>query len=171
MIRGEKLQQGELKMEIKRGAFRISTNNEDLQIDVIHRYLTEEAYWTTGRTREMTEKSIEHSLCFGVFQGDKQIGFARVVTDYTIFAYLCDVFILEEYQGQGLGKWLTETILNVLDEEGVRWTMLATRDAHELYGEYGGFQKLYLPEKWMGRVNPRLLQSSGQQYSVPGDGM
>ena len=158
-------------MEIKRGAFRISTNKKDLQIDVIHSYLTEEAYWTTGRTREMTEKSIEHSICFGVFQDGKQIGFARVVTDYTIFAYLCDVFILEEYQGQGLGKWLTETILEVLDEEGVRWTMLATRDAHELYEEYGDFQKLYLPEKWMGRVNPRLLEGSGEQYSVPGIGM
>lgn len=158
-------------MEIKQGAFRISTNNEELQIDVIHRYLTKEAYWTTGRTQAMTEKSIEFSLCFGVYHHDKQIGFARVVTDYTIFAYLCDVFILKEYQGQGLGKWLTETILDVLDEEGVRWTMLATRDAHELYEDYGGFHKLYLPEKWMGRVNPRLLESHGQTYSVPGDGM
>lgn len=158
-------------MEIKRGIFRISTHKDDLDMDVIHRYLTEKAYWTTGRTKAMTEKSIEHSLCFGVFHHDKQIGFARVVTDYTIFAYLCDVFILDDYQGQGLGKWLTETILDVLDQERVRWSMLATRDAHELYGDYGGFQKLYLPEKWMGRVNPRLLQGSGQQYSVPGDGM
>jgi len=158
-------------METKRENFRISTDQERLQINVIHHYLTEEAYWTTGRTLEMTVKSIKNSLCFGVYDQEKQIGFARVVTDYTIFAYLCDVFILDEYQGQGLGKWLTETIINVLDEEGVRWTMLATRDAHELYGEYGGFQKLYLPEKWMGRVNPRLLRSSGQSYSVPGDGL
>lgn len=156
-------------MEIKQGAFVISTEKEKLQIEVIHRYLTEVAYWTTGRTLEMTKKSIQHSLCFGVYHHDQQVGFARVITDYTIFAYLCDVFILTEYQGQGLGKWLTETILQVLDDEGVRWTMLATRDAHELYEEYGGFQKLYLPEKWMGRVNPRLLRSSGQQYSVPGE--
>jgi len=158
-------------MEVTRGRFKISTDREQLQVDVIHCYLTEEAYWTTGRTREMTEKSIKHSLCFGVYDEGVQIGFARVVTDYTIFAYLCDVFILTAYQGQGLGKWLTETILEVLDEEGVRWTMLATRDAHELYEDYGGFQKLYLPEKWMGRVNPRLLKSSGNQYTVPGDGM
>ena len=158
-------------MEVKRDPYCISTDKEKLQVDVIHRYLTEEAYWTTGRTREMTEKSIEHSLCFGVYKDGHQIGFARVVTDYTIFAYLCDVFILSAYQGQGLGKWLTETILNTLDEEGVRWTMLATRDAHELYEEYGGFQKLYLPEKWMGRVNPRLLRGSGESYTVPGDGM
>ncbi len=158
-------------MEIKQGEFSISTDQAKLQPDVIHRYLTEEAYWTTGRTREMTEKSIQHSLCFGVYHHDRQVGFARVVTDYTIFAYLCDVFILTDYQGQGLGKWLTETILEVLDDEGVRWTMLATRDAHELYEEYGGFQKLYLPEKWMGRVNPRLLRSSGQTYSVPRDGL
>lgn len=158
-------------METKKDEFRISTDKDKLQVDVINHYLTEEAYWTTGRTREMTEKSIEHSLCFGVYDRDQQVGFARVVTDYTIFAYLCDLFILSDYQGQGLGKWLTETILDVLDEEGVRWTMLATRDAHELYEEYGGFQKLYLPEKWMGRVNPRLLRSSGQTYTVPGDGM
>ncbi|MFU8827246.1 MAG: GNAT family N-acetyltransferase [Brevefilum sp.] len=156
-------------MDFIKDDFQISTEKEKLQIEVIHRYLTEEAYWTTGRTLEMTKKSIQHSLCFGVYHLDQQVGFARVITDYTIFAYLCDVFILTEYQGQGLGKWLTETILQVLDDEGVRWTMLATRDAHELYEEYGGFQKLYLPEKWMGRVNPRLLRSSGQEYSVPGE--
>lgn len=158
-------------MDVKRGNLTISTDTDKLQIDVIHRYLEEEAYWTTGRTRAMTEKTIAHSLCFGVYDGEVLVGFARVVTDYTIFAYLCDVFILKAYQGQGLGKWLTETILNVLDEEGVRWTMLATRDAHELYEDYGGFQKLYLPEKWMGRVNPLLLKGSGKRYSVPGDAM
>lgn len=158
-------------MEIIRDEYHISTRKDQLQIDVIHRYLTEEAYWTTGRTRAMTEKSIKNSLCFGVYHKDQQVGFARVVTDYTIFAYLCDVFILSEYQGKGLGKWLTETILNALDKEGVRWTMLATRDAHELYEEYGGFQKLYLPEKWMGRVNPNLTRASGESYTVPGEGM
>jgi GNAT superfamily N-acetyltransferase len=143
-------------METKKGDFVISTDKGKLQLDVIQGYMENEAYWTTGRTRAMTEKTIEYSLCFGVYMGDQQIGFARVVTDYTIFAYLCDVFILRAYQGKGLGKWLTETILAFLDEEGVRWTMLATRDAHELYEVYGDFQKLYLPEKWMGRVNPRL---------------
>ena len=158
-------------MEEKRGSFWISTDKEKLQLDVIQRYLAEEAYWTSDRTRAMTEKSIKNSLCFGVYHQDQQIGFARVVTDYTIFAYLCDVFILSEYQGQGLGKWLTETILEVLDEEGIHWTMLATRDAHELYENYGDFQKLYLPEKWMGRVNPRLLRSSGKSYTLPGEGL
>lgn len=155
-------------MEVNQGVFTISNYKDRLQVDVIHRYLTEDAYWTTGRTLEMTQKTIEHSLCFGVYYHENQVGFARVVTDYTIFAYLCDVFILEAFQGQGLGKWLTETILKFLDEEGVRWTMLATRDAHELYESYGGFQKLYLPEKWMGRVNPEMLKSSGQSYTVPG---
>jgi GNAT superfamily N-acetyltransferase len=158
-------------MEINRGEYCISSDRDKLQVDMIHRYLVEDAYWTTGRTREMTEKSIAHSLCFGVYHQDRQIGFARVVTDHTIFAYLCDLFIVSAYQGQGLGKWLTETIMSVLDKEGVRWTMLATRDAHELYEEYGGFQKLHLPEKWMGRVNPLLLKPSGQTYTVPGDGM
>lgn len=158
-------------MEFKLDEYRISTDKDLLDMDVIHRYLIEEAYWTTGRTRETTLKTIENSLCFGVYSQDLQVGFARVVTDHTIFAYLCDLFILTDYQGRGLGKWLTEVILTVLDEEGVRWTMLATRDAHELYEEYGGFQKLHLPEKWMGRVNPRLLQSSGKVYSVPGEGL
>ena len=158
-------------MEVKQENFMISTDKARLQVDVIHGYLTKEAYWTTGRTREMTEKTIANSLCFGVYDQAAQVGFARVVTDYTIFAYLCDVFILSGYQGQGLGKWLTETILEVLDEEGVRWTMLATRDAHELYEDYGGFQKLYLPEKWLGRVNPRLLRGSGERYTIPGEGM
>lgn len=158
-------------MEIVRGEFTISTDPDRLQIKVIHRYLKEKAYWTSGRTVAMTEKTIQHSLCFGVYHQEHQIGFARVITDRTIFAYLCDVFILDEYQGQGLGKWLTETILTFLDEEGVHWTMLATRDAHGLYESYGGFQKLYLPEKWMGRVNPNLLRSSGQINSVPGDGL
>jgi GNAT superfamily N-acetyltransferase len=158
-------------MEVKQGAYSISTDKNKLQVDFLHDYLTHVAYWTTGRTWEMTEKSIEHSLCFGVYHHERQIGFARVVTDYTIFAYLCDVFIIEGFQGQGLGKWLTEVVLNFLDEEGVRWSMLATRDAHELYEVYGGFQKLYLPEKWMGRVNPNLRQASGEAYSLPGAGM
>jgi len=158
-------------MEVTQGVFSISTDKEKFQVDMIHHYLTKVAYWTTDRTREMTEKTIEHSLCFAVFNHDRQIGFARVVTDYTIFAYLCDVFIVDEFQGQGLGKWLTEVILEVLDDEGVRWTMLATRDAHELYEDYGGFQKLYLPEKWMGRVNPQLRQGSGKSYTIPGHDM
>ncbi len=152
-----------------KGDFQINTDKEKLQIDVIHRYLTEEAYWAAGRTREMTEKTIEHSLCFGVYHHDQQIGFARVVTDYTIFAYLCDAFILSTYQGQGLGKWLTEAILQVLDHEGVSWAMLATRDAHELYEVYGGFKKLFLPDNWMGRVNPQLLRSPVSEFSVPGE--
>jgi len=153
-------------MESKQDDFTINTDKKRLQIDIIHRYLTEEAYWTTGRTLAMTERTIQNSLCFGVYHKGRQIGFARVVTDCTIFAYLCDVFILAKHQGQGLGKWLIETIINYLDEQGVRWTMLATRDAHELYEEYGGFQKLFLPEKWMGRVNPRLLHNPGGGYSV-----
>ena len=116
-------------METMRGDFLISSDKNRLQVDMIHRYLVEQAYWTTGRTREMTERSIENSLCFGIYHHDQQIGFARVVTDHTVFGYLCDLFVLNEYQGQGLGKWLIETMLAFLDEEGVRWTMLATRFA------------------------------------------
>ena len=98
-------------METNHGVFNISTEKGKLQVDFIHWYLTEVAYWTTGRTRDMTEKTIEQSLCFGLYHHDRQIGFARVVTDHAIFAYLCDVFIIDEYQGQGLGKWLIDFVL------------------------------------------------------------
>jgi GNAT superfamily N-acetyltransferase len=152
-----------------RGDYQINTDKDKLQIEVIHRYLTESAYWATGRTLEMTRKTIEHSLCFGVYHREQQVGFSRIVTDYTIFAYLCDAFILPEYQGQGLGKWLTEAMLQVLDHEGVNWSMLATRDAHELYEIYGGYKKLYLPQNWMGRVHPDLLRSPQKKFSVPGE--
>ncbi len=146
-------------MEYKRDNFLISTDKSHLQIDVILRYLQNKAYWALERPTAIIEKSIANSLCFGLFAGEDQVGFARVVTDLATFAYLCDVFVLDDWQGRGLGKWLIETLVSYLDEHGVSWTMLATRDAHELYGEYGGFQKLYLPEKWMGRSNPNLLRA------------
>jgi len=154
-------------MQYQRENFTISTEQSLLQMDIILNYLQNEAYWAEGRSPELIIKSIGNSLCFGLYDDAVQIGFARVVTDYAIFAYLCDVFIVKNYQGRGLGKWLIESLIDYLDSEEVAWTMLATRDAQGLYEDYGDFQRLYLPEKWMGRVNPRMLRTSHNPHSVP----
>jgi GNAT superfamily N-acetyltransferase len=154
---------GDRAMEYQKDNFQISTNKERLQLDVIADYLQHNSYWAKERSLPTIVGSVEQSLCFGVYTHDLQVGFARVVTDSATFAYLCDVFILPAWQGQGLGKWLIECVVSYLDEQGVSWTMLATRDAHELYEEYGGFQKLHLPEKWMGRTNPNLTRSDPDQ--------
>ncbi len=132
----------------------ISTDCSRLDIAYIHRYLSEECYWSIGRSRAVVEKSIANSLCFGVYDGDRQIGFARVVTDYATFAWLCDVFIDAAYRGQGLGKQLVETVVAHPELQGMRNFILATRDAHELYRQYGGFEALAAPERWMAR--PRV---------------
>ncbi len=96
--------------ELQRDGYTISTDKARLDISAIHEYLSERSYWAEGRPREVVERAIENSLCFGVYEGERQAGFARVVTDYATFAWLCDVFILEDYRGRGLGKWLVETI-------------------------------------------------------------
>jgi GNAT superfamily N-acetyltransferase len=121
---------------------------------MIHEYLSERSYWALGRPLEIVRRSIENSLCFGVYEGDRQVGFARVVTDYATFAWLCDVFVLESYRGQGLGKWLIETVAVHPALQSLRLFLLATSDAHELYQRYGGFEVLTHPEKWMVRVRP-----------------
>ena len=140
-------------MEITKGEFTISTDKSRLQFDVIYRFLIEESYWSQGRTREQTERAIEHSLCFGVYQGDRQIGFARVVSDFATFAYLGDVFVLEEFRGRGLSKWLMETIVEYPELQGLRRWILATRDAHGLYEQYG-FAPLRFPDRWMEKTAP-----------------
>ena len=132
----------------------ISTDRSRLDIAYVHRYLSEECYWAIGRSRAVVEKSIANSLCFGVYDGDRQMGFARVVTDYATFAWLCDVFVDAAYRGQGIGKWLVETVVAHPELQGMRNFVLATRDAHELYRQHGGFEALPAPERWMAR--PRV---------------
>ncbi len=139
--------------EWQRGEFTISSDNLFLQIETIHKFLSEESYWAKERTREQTQKAIENSLSFGVYKGEKQIGFARVVTDYATFAYIGDVFILESFRGQGLSKWLMETIVNHPDLQNLRRWILATRDAHALYEKFG-FRELKAPERWMEKAAP-----------------
>lgn len=136
----------------RRANFSIDSDPARLQMDVIHDYLANRSYWAQGRPRELVEKSIRHSFNFGLYDGDRQVGFARVVTDYATFAWLCDVFVLEDYRGQGLAKWLVQTVVEHPDLSGLRRMLLVTRDAHELYRGYGGFRGIERPEALMQRV-------------------
>ena len=140
-------------MEWQEGEFTISTERAKLQIDEIQRFLTEESYWARERTREQTETAIKNSLPFGVYKGENQIGFARVVSDFATFAYLGDVYILEEFRGLGLSKWLMETIVEYPELQGLRRWILATKDAHTLYEKYE-FASLRFPERWMEKTAP-----------------
>jgi GNAT superfamily N-acetyltransferase len=142
-----------MQTEWQRGEFTISTDQSLLQIDRIHKFLTEESYWAKERTREQTRRAIKNSLPFGVYKGANQIGFARVVTDYATFAYLGDVFILEEFRGKGLSKWLMETIINHPELQNFRRWILATKDAHALYEKFG-FTELKFPARWMEKTAP-----------------
>lgn len=133
--------------EFQRGRFNISTDKARLNHEVIHRFL-ETAYWSPGIPKSVVDRAISHSLCFGLYQDSDQIGFARVVTDYTNHAYLCDLFVLEAYRGQGLGRWLVECIVTYPELQNIRRMLLATEDAHNLYREFG-FQPLGEPHKFM----------------------
>src|SRR5688572_31307281 len=123
-------------LETHRDTFTISTDPARLDLDAICDFL-KRAYWASTRPRERTERAIQNSLVFGVYEGDRQIGVARVVSDYAVFAYLCDVFIHEDYRTHGLGKWLIETVLEHPDLKEVRRWLLATYDAHGLYERFG----------------------------------
>lgn len=140
-------------MDWQNGEFIISTDRKLLQIDVIHTFLSEESYWAKERTLEQTTTAIKNSLPFGVYTGEKQIGFARVVTDYATFAYLGDVFVLEEFRGQGLSKRLMDAITNHPELQNFRRWVLATRDAHALYEKFG-FDSLKFPARWMEKTAP-----------------
>ncbi len=140
-------------MNWQSGEFTISTDGNLLQIDAIHKFLSEESYWAKERTKEQTVTAIENSLSFGVYFGGSQIGFARVVTDYATFAYLGDVYILEEFRGRGLSKWLLEVIISHQDLQGFRRWILATKDAHTLYEKFD-FTALKFPDRWMEKTTP-----------------
>ena len=139
-------------LETHKDNFTISTDPARLDLDAIADMLTR-AYWAAGRPRERTERAISNSLVFGLYDGKQQIGLARVVSDYAVFAYLCDVFIHEEYRAHGLGKWLIETVMSHPDLQGLRRWTLATRDAHELYRQFG-WDTMQNPEKWMEILRP-----------------
>ena len=128
----------------------ISTDKTKLQISVIHQFLAE-AYWAKGRTIGEVKTSIQHSFCFGVYSDNKQIGFARVATDYVVYAYIMDVFILPKYRGNGYSKLLMSTINTQPQLQNCKIWMLKTSDAHNLYKQFG-FTELKHPEKLMERL-------------------
>jgi N-acetylglutamate synthase-like GNAT family acetyltransferase len=134
-------------MDFTKDGFVISTEKEKMDIDLIHSFLTR-TYWAEGISKEIIRRSIEGSLCFGVFENDKQVGFARMITDKATFAYLADVFIIEEYRGRRLSKWLMEVIMSHSDLQGLRRMILATKDAHGLYKQFG-FTPLINVDRWM----------------------
>lgn len=140
-------------MEIARDEFVISTDRSRLDIDAIQSFLTDDSYWARERTIEQTKTAIQNSICFGLYRGNRLVGFARVVSDQATFAYIGDVFIIDRYRGRGLSKWLMETIVAHPDLQGLRRWILATRDAHALYEKYG-FHELTHPERWMERPAP-----------------
>ncbi len=142
-----------MTFEVSRGEFLITTDQQRLDLNTIHAFFVNDSYWAQNRTIEQTERAMENSICFGVFQAEKQVGFARVVSDLATFAYVGDVFILAEYRGHGLSKWLMETIVNYSELQGLRRWVLATRDAHGLYSQFE-FAPLRHPDRWMERTAP-----------------
>jgi GNAT superfamily N-acetyltransferase len=153
-------------MTVLKGEYSISTDKNKMDIDFIHSFLTR-SYWAEGITKEIISRSIKGSLCFGVFSTDKQavpagrqVGFARMITDESTFAYLADVFIDDDHRGKGLSKWLMEVILSYPGLRGLRRIMLATRDAHGLYSQFG-FTPLTIPERWMQIHNPDVYKHPG----------
>ena len=147
--------------ERRKGKFVISTDEERFDLDMVHGFLTE-SYWAEGISREVVARSIQNSLCFGVFGDGKQIGFARVISDYATFAYIGDVFVLESYRGHGLGKWLMECVIGHPWLQGLRrWTLL-TRDAHGLYGQFG-FTPLKKPDRYMELHDPEVYKREQNQ--------
>ena len=132
----------------RRGDFLISTDNGLLDLAVIHDFLANRSYWALGIPLEVLRRAIDGSLCFGLYERDRQIGMARIVTDQATFAWLCDVFVLEEYRGRGLSKWLMESVMSYPGLQGLRRFILGTRDAHELYTRYG-FKPLADPTRFL----------------------
>lgn len=136
--------------EWQRDRYVVSDDPTRLDLDLIHRFLSEESYWAEGRPRDIVERSIANSINLGLYEGERQLGLARVITDRATFAWVCDVFILPEGRGHGLGTWLMECVVGHPELKGLRRIMLATRDAHEVYRRVG-FSELPDPSKFMVR--------------------
>ena len=142
--------------EWRRGQYLISTDKSRIDLTLIHNFLTT-SYWAAGIPLETVRRSIEHSLSFGLYKEDQQIGYARVITDYATFAYLGDVFILESFRGQGLSKWLMEVIVTHPELQGFRRWILLTKDAHGLYKKVG-FTEVKTTERYMERFFPDVYE-------------
>jgi GNAT superfamily N-acetyltransferase len=148
--------QSEAVVEYRKGDFLLSTDRERLDPGVIHAFLTE-SYWAKGISREVVARSVENSLCFGVYASDQQVGFARVISDFATYAYIADVFVLDAYRGRGLGKWLMDCIMHHPQLQGLRRWSLVTGDAHGLYAK-SGFTAPKRPEIYMERYDENVYQ-------------
>lgn len=137
--------------EYHKDGFFISTDPNRLQLEEIYSYLAK-SYWAEKRPKDRVARSLAHSLCFGLYKEGRQIGLARVVTDYSTFAYLCDVYVLEDYQRRGLGKWLISVVMSHPELQGFRLWSLLTRDTHELYRRFG-FTELKNSERWLEKLD------------------
>ena len=148
------------RFELRRGEFLISTDRSRLDLNVIHGFLTN-CYWAKGIPLEVVARSIEHSLCFGIYHETgatfRQVGFARVISDFATIAYLGDVFVIESYRGRGLSKWMMQCIMQHPEVQGLRRWILLTRDAHGLYSQLGftalksaeSYMELHYPDVYM----------------------
>src|SRR5277367_1432196 len=146
---------------LTRNGYTLSTDPARLDLGVIHGFLTN-SYWAKGIPRDVVAHSIENSLCFGVYEGTKQVGFARVISDFATYAYIGDVFILESHRGRGLSQWMMECIMNHPELQNLRrWTLL-TRDAHGLYAKFG-FTPVAKPERYMELHNPAVYERKLEQ--------
>ena len=145
-------------MEWRRGEYTVSDDRWRVDRDVVHRFLSE-SYWARGIPRHVVERAIRHSLCFGTYHGDAQVGFARMITDHATYAYLADVFVIEAHRGRGLSKWMMECVLAHPELQGLRRVTLATRDAHGLYARFG-FAPPINPAAWMEIHRPGIYDAA-----------
>ena len=148
--------------------YEISCDPTRIDISLVHDFLCQ-SYWAEGRSRDVVERSIRNSLCFGAYTVEQQIAFARVITDRAVFAYLADVFVVPEFRGRGISKALMRAILDHPDLLNLRVFLLGTRDAHGLYAQFG-FRPVQNPERLMGRYNPDADRSVEQPVAADGDG-
>ena len=140
----------------KQRGFEITTDPARIDFALVHQFLTD-SYWARGVPLEIVRRSVRHSLCFGIYEGSRQVGFARAITDRATFAYLADVFVLESHRGRGLSKWLMKCIKSHPDLQGLRRWSLITRDAQGLYRQFG-FTALAAPDAWMEVHDPAVYQ-------------
>lgn len=136
-----------------RADYTISTDYSKLDLPFIHGFLSREAYWSKNIPYEVVQTAARNSLNFGVYHKNRQIGYARVITDYATIAYLGDVFVIQEFRGQGISKWMLENVMKHPSLQGLRRWILLTSDAHELYKKYG-WTEIASPEKWMEKHDP-----------------
>jgi len=142
-------------LTVTKGDYSISTDKKKLDIPFIYHFLSTEAYWSIGIPLETVERAVEHSLNFGVFHQDQQVGYARIISDFSTICYLGDVFILPAHRRKGLSKWLMEQVMAHPDLKGLRRWILLTRDAHELYRQFG-WKTIAHPDRWMEVHDPAV---------------